>query len=100
MIRDDVTHEELETVGPKLLQALAGHFTDDDVAFLISFKAGKPLWERFSVPAAKELPAVSWKLHNIAQMKPEKHEEAQARLKAVLEGLTGRCCGVPSTTSW
>lgn len=89
MTRDEVPIEELKAVGPRLLEALARHFTTDDAAFLLSFKAGKPDWGRFAVPAAKDLPAVKWKLRNIGRMSREKHEQAQARLKTVLEELTG-----------
>lgn len=94
MTRDEVTLEELKAVGPRLLEVLAGHFTPDDAAFLLSFKAGQPDWDRFPVPAAKDLPAAMWKLRNIGRMSPEKHEQAQTRLKTVLEELAG--LSVPS----
>lgn len=89
MTRDEVSLEELEAVRPRLLQALGEHFTQNDASFLLSFKAGEPDWDRCPIPEARELPAVKWKLRNIGQMGPEKHERALARLKKVLEDLTG-----------
>lgn len=89
MTREEVTLAELQAVGPDLLQALGQHFTQDDAAFLLSFKAGEPDWDRCPMPEARELPAVKWKLRNIGQMGPEKHERALGRLKSVLEDLTG-----------
>ena len=49
-------------------------------------KQGQPKWNLFAHPHAEQLPAVQWKLQNIAHMAPEKQRAAIARLEAVLEG--------------
>jgi hypothetical protein len=47
--------------------------TDDDKEFLLSFKAGQPKW--LLIPCAQEmlLPAIKWKLRNIAKLDIDKH---------------------------
>jgi len=36
------------------------------------------------LPNAANLPAVRWKLHNLAAMKPAQHQQALAKLEQVL----------------
>jgi len=40
--------------------------------FLISAKRGEPDWALFDLPGAKELPAVRWKLENLAKLNAKK----------------------------
>ncbi|MBD3641115.1 MAG: hypothetical protein HUJ18_09000 [Marinobacter sp.] len=55
--------------------------------FLLSFKSGRPNWELFPLQGVQELPAVRWKLQNIARMPEGKHSEAIKKLESVLNKL-------------
>jgi predicted nucleotidyltransferase component of viral defense system len=81
-----VTSEDLEAVRRKLIADLRAMFTDADKEFLLSVKKGDTKWQLFAYPSAEQLPAVQWKMQNIAQMKAEKRSAAVARLEAVLRG--------------
>ena len=87
MTFEAVTLEALMAVRTEMVVALQKHFTKKDYAFLLSFKQGCPDWSLFDYPAAAELPAIRWKLHNIGRLaeNPQKHAEQLARLEAVLD---------------
>lgn len=86
MTFEAVTLEALMAVRAEVA-ALQKDFTKKDYAFLLSFKQGCPDWSLFDYPAAAELPAIRWKLHNIGRLaeNPQKHSEQLARLGAVLD---------------
>jgi hypothetical protein len=79
--------EELEQARLQMLIALQSNFTNQDIHFLLSFKAGKPDWDLFDVPTIANLPAVRWKLMNIQKLEQnsEKHKEQLAKLSTVLD---------------
>jgi hypothetical protein len=81
-----VTPEDLEEVRQKLVADLRAMLTDADKEFLLSVKRGYVKWHSFAHPHAEQLPAVQWKLQNIAKMTPEKRGTAIARLEAALDG--------------
>lgn len=81
-----VTPEDLEEARRKLVAELRAMLTDADKEFLLSVKRGYANWKSFAYPAAKQLPAVQWKLQNIERMTPQKRAAALARLEAVLRG--------------
>lgn len=81
-----VTLEELEAARKKLVVDLHTMLTDSDKAFLLSVKRGDVNWQAFAYPTAEQLPAIQWKLENIARMTPKKRSTAIARLETVLNG--------------
>ena len=87
MLREDLPLESLEQTRQRLMAALAEHLNAQDVEFLLSFKAGRPSWELLPLAGVAELPAVRWKLKNIARMPAKKHIEAVDRLRSVLNNL-------------
>lgn len=87
MLREEVPLAELEHTRPRLMRALVEQMTDQDAEFLRSFKAGEPDWALLPLQGISDLPAIKWKLHNIAKMPPEKHAEAREKLQAVLGKL-------------
>jgi predicted nucleotidyltransferase component of viral defense system len=87
MLRTPVALAELEAAREQLLDELRSHLTEADAAFLMSFKRGEPDWERLPVQDVSKLPAVRWKLRNLAQMKPAKHADAVQQLERVLEAM-------------
>jgi len=81
-----VTVTELEKTRQQMLESITMHMTDEQKAFLISFKEGEPEWGRLAYPQTEELPAVRWKLQNIRKLKGRQKAEALAKLRSVLFG--------------
>jgi hypothetical protein len=81
-----VTLEDLEEARRTLTVELRAMLTDADKEFLLSVKRGNGNWRSFAYPTAERLPAIQWKLRNIARMTPQKRSAAVGRLEAVLYG--------------
>lgn len=82
MTEKKVTYEELELARHQLIKTIDEALTDQDRAFLLSVKAGKPKWDLVGLPPSMEsLPGVRWKLMNIHRMPPEKHKEMLKKLE-------------------
>ncbi|HHS2762270.1 TPA: nucleotidyl transferase AbiEii/AbiGii toxin family protein [Providencia alcalifaciens] len=79
--------EDLIEVRSAMMTALQAHFTEKDRVFLLSFKQGNPDWALFDYPSAEGLPAIRWKLQNIAQLakNPDKYTEQLSKLEVVLD---------------
>lgn len=86
MAFDDVALDVLEATLPRLVDTILDHLTDEDRAFLLSFKEGTPNWEHLGIPHIEQLPAVRWKLFNLDRMNKKKRTEAIVKLEAVLRG--------------
>lgn len=80
MATTDVSIEELEAAREDLLGAMVGGMPDEHRAFLFSVKEGEPRWDLLTVTGIKALPAVQWRLQNLAKMNA-------ARRMALLEAL-------------
>jgi hypothetical protein len=52
---------------------------------LVSFKRGQPDWSLLGVPAAADLPAVTWKQVNLDRLAPAVREKLVAQLTLVLK---------------
>ena len=70
-----------------LIHTVRTSLTDEDKAFLISFKARQPDWRLLKAPGANALPAVQWKIFNLGKMAADKHQAALSRLQDVLESF-------------
>jgi predicted nucleotidyltransferase component of viral defense system len=81
-----VRPEELEEARRTLVAELRAMLTEADNEFLLSVKRGEGNWKLFALPAAEKLPAIQWKIQNIARMTPQKRAGAVQRLEAVLYG--------------
>jgi hypothetical protein len=55
---------------------------------LISVKRGEPGWAVLDLPGAKDLPAVRWKLENLAKLSADKRAQLLSGLSEAL-GLQG-----------
>lgn len=84
MTNEPIDIEELYQARADLVSQIHYLLNDKDKAFLLSLKNGTPEWDRFAHPEAVKLPAVKWKLHNIAQMQEAKKAEALEKLEQVL----------------
>lgn len=87
MLREELPLDRLEQTRKRLMMTLAEHVNEQDVDFLLSFKAGRPDWELLPLAGVADLPAVRWKQKNIVRMSPEKQIEANERLRSVLNNL-------------
>ncbi len=84
MTRDAVAMEDLEETRRELITNLHTVLTEEDRRFLLDFKLGKPDWEAFAYPFAKDLPAIRWKILNLAKMDRRKRMKAVEKLDRVL----------------
>jgi hypothetical protein len=81
----EVKYEKLLSVRKALIEEINKLITDDERAFLISFKEKSPKWDLLGVKGAQDMPAVKWKLANLAKMNDEKHKLAIHQLKKTIK---------------
>ena len=68
----------------RLVRAIREGMTDRERRFILSVKKGAPNWEAIELEGIDRLPAVQWKLLNIAKMDKAKHKQALKKLEACL----------------
>jgi predicted nucleotidyltransferase component of viral defense system len=85
MTRTPVSLEELVTVRDTLIAEIVGGMPAAHRRFLLSFKAGEPAWDELGLPEAQHLPAVRWKVDNLARLSAAKRLQLLEALRAVLE---------------
>ncbi len=85
MTNDAVTIDELVKAREQMIAEIVGKMPVDHRKFLLGLKRGEPDWKLLGVPGAEELPAVRWRLQNLAKMDKEKRAEFIERLKKVLK---------------
>jgi predicted nucleotidyltransferase component of viral defense system len=84
MVHDPVTLDELSKAREDLIAEIVGKMPEPHKRFLVSVKRGEPDWALLDLPGAKDLPAVRWKLENLAKLNAKKREELLAGLNAAL----------------
>jgi predicted nucleotidyltransferase component of viral defense system len=84
MVHDPVTLDELLKAREDIIAGIVGKMPEHHKRFLVSVKRGEPDWALLDLPVAKDLPAVRWKLENLAKLSPEKRAELLKKLKAAL----------------
>ncbi|MCH8543866.1 MAG: nucleotidyl transferase AbiEii/AbiGii toxin family protein [Alcanivorax sp.] len=80
----DVSVDDLFAAAQRAQESLLSDFTDDERMFLCSIYEARPDWTLLGVDGVEGLPAVKWKLHNIAKMGAPKREASLSALKRVL----------------
>jgi hypothetical protein len=80
-----VTLEELLQAREDLIDSIVGKMPPEHRRFLLSFKSGKPDWELLGLPGVEALPAVRWRLENLAKLSDVKRSALIATLTKVLE---------------
>ena len=68
MTQDEVALEALYAAREELIARIVGEMPEPHRRFLLSFKAGEPDWTLLGVPGADTLPAVRWKVDNLAKL--------------------------------
>ncbi len=84
MTFEPVGLERLQETLPVLLSQIHKALNDDDRRFLLALKEGNADWKKFVLPEAQNLPAIQWKLANLARMNPDKRRKAAHELEKVL----------------
>jgi predicted nucleotidyltransferase component of viral defense system len=85
-----VTRENLEATREALFDAIIGQMPAAHRRFLVDIKAtGEADWEGLELTEARSLPAVQWRLHNLARVEPQRREGMARRLAEVL-GVEGK----------
>jgi len=91
MARNPVTLAELQRVRRKLKKELPAALTPDQHRFLLGLVSGEPDWTLMKCPHLSQLPAIKWKLQNLAKLKksnPGKFTQQSEELRARLAGLS------------
>ncbi len=84
MTVEEVTCEDLEKIREELVAIIARDLTIEEKQFIVSVKEGTPRWDLIGIEGIENLPAVQWKLLNIARMTPSKHRQAVHKLRDCL----------------
>lgn len=84
MTNKPVNLKELLDTRAGLFEKMKSWLTEDERAFLLSFKQMQPNWHLLGVNHAQHLPAVKWKLQNLNKMNSEKHQQAVQKLRRVI----------------
>lgn len=68
MTKQKVSLQELKDARDRLIALIHKEMTDDEKAFLLSFKKRNPDWYLLGLKNVSELPAVRWRQINLAKM--------------------------------
>ena len=90
MTTETVNLDALYQAREDMINRIHALLTEEDQQFLMAFKSGIVDWSKFAYPDAQHLPAIRWKLHNIAQMTPALRKIAADKLAAVFTPLQGK----------
>ncbi len=87
MTRNPITLAELEAVRRRLKKELPAALTGNQREFLLGLVAAEPNWQLMKCPHLSQLPAIRWKLQNLAKLKksnPRKFSLQADELRAPL----------------
>ncbi|MGB8886508.1 MAG: nucleotidyl transferase AbiEii/AbiGii toxin family protein [Candidatus Korobacteraceae bacterium] len=84
MVDEPVTLEELLQAREDLIAEIVSKMPEQHKRFLVSMKRGEPDWALLDLPGAKDLPAVRWKLENLAKLSTDKRAQLLAGLNTAL----------------
>ena len=68
MVDQPVSLDDLLKAREDLIKEIVGKMPEQHKKFLVSVKKGEPDWTLLDLPGAKDLPAVRWKLENLAKL--------------------------------
>lgn len=87
MTAEPVPLEALAATRERLIELMVAHMPPAHRAFLIALKGtGDADWEGLGLAAARELPAVQWRLQNLAKLDAKQRATLTERLTTVLKG--------------
>ncbi len=85
MTEAPVTLDDLLQAREDLIADIVGNMPAAHRRFLISFKQGTPEWALLELPGVEKLPAVRWRLQNLARLDKNKRDGLVTRLRGVLD---------------
>jgi len=91
MARNPITLAELQRIRRKLKLELPAALTPDQRRFLLGLVSGEPDWTLMKCRHLSQLPAIKWKLQNLAKLKksnPSKFTQQAEELRARLAKLS------------
>jgi hypothetical protein len=86
MVAVPVELAQLRETLPELVRVIRTAMTDGEKRFLLALKRGNQNWRDFAIPEAERLPAIQWKMLNLARMQPAKRRQAADKLETILFG--------------
>ncbi|MCP9808356.1 nucleotidyl transferase AbiEii/AbiGii toxin family protein [Cyanobium sp. HWJ4-Hawea] len=89
MTRNEVSLEALEQTRTRLVHDLPRALTDQHRTFLLSLVQNQPRWDCMPFAHLQELPAIRWKLQNLAKLKGPKRAEQVERLQDCFQQAGG-----------
>jgi hypothetical protein len=84
MTERPVKLEDLLQAREDLILEAVAKMPDTHRRFLSTFKKGKPEWELLGIRHAERLPAVQWKIRNLAKMDPKRRDQLIGNLQNAL----------------
>ena len=84
MTETTVTLDDLLRAREEFIEELVGRMPAEHRRFLLSVKEGNPEWELLDIPHVEKLPAVQWRLQNLAKADPKKRDSLLGNLRKVL----------------
>lgn len=68
----------------ELVASIVGRMPEKHARFLLSFESGEPDWSLLDAPNAEVLPAVRWRMENLARLDERRRADLVARLEMAL----------------
>ncbi|MEO8595362.1 MAG: nucleotidyl transferase AbiEii/AbiGii toxin family protein [Candidatus Solibacter sp.] len=84
MTEEPVKLDDLLQTREEFIAELVGKMPEEHRRFLISFKEGMPEWGLLGIPHAEKLPAVQWRVQNLAKLDTKKRQQLVAALRKAL----------------
>ena len=84
MTMHPVSLDELSETRESLIALIVGQLPDFHRRFLLSFERGEPNWVLLDVPAARDLPAVRWRLQNLSLLAKNERDRLVRQLEKIL----------------
>jgi predicted nucleotidyltransferase component of viral defense system len=84
MVDEPVSLDDLLKAREEIIKEIVGKMPEPHKKFLVSVKKREPDWPLLDLEAAKELPAVRWKLENLAKLTAEKRAQLLKGLNQAL----------------
>jgi predicted nucleotidyltransferase component of viral defense system len=85
MVDEQVTLDDLLKAREDLITEIVGKMPEQHKKFLISVKQGEIDWSLLDLPGVEDLPAVRWKLENLAKLSADRRAQLLNGLNQALE---------------
>ena len=86
MVDMPVELDRLRETLPELVRVIHTAMAEEDKRFLLALKRGDQNWQDFVLPEVEWLPAIQWKMRNLARMQPVNRRQAADKLETILFG--------------